>query len=88
MLLAIDRFVMGNASTPVMRPQAVFPELAQEDPHRMAETLSMLKQAQAASIETRVRMTNPEWEQERIDAEVAAIKAEEMIVSDPTGGFV
>lgn len=86
MLLRIDRGVFGRP-TPVVRPSVSFAEPA-EPVSRLASTLNMLAQARSASIETRVRMLNPEWENDRVAAEVAAIKAEEGVVDDPTGGFV
>ena len=87
MLLLIDRRVFNGQAEPV-RPAIAWPELAMEDPHRLAETLTLLKGAQAASIETRVRMAQPDLDQDAVAAEVGRIMAEEAIVADPTGGFV
>lgn len=87
MMLAIDRAIFRRPVT-ALRPRVIFAELAQEDPYRQAETLNLLAQARAASIETRVRLARPEWSQEEVDAEVAKIKADEGVVDDPTGGFV
>lgn len=86
-LLAIDRHVFKRPVL-VVRPQIELPELGQEDAGSLASTVAMLKNAQAASIETRVRMVNPTWDKPQIDAEVERIKAEEaIVVDDPTGGF-
>ena len=49
---------------------------------------NLIAMAQVASIETRVKLVNPEWEDPQVQAEVERIKAEEGIVTDPTGGFV
>ena len=54
----------------------------------LAATLTALRNAQATSIETRVRMAQPGLDADAVQAEVERIKAEEGIVTDPTGGFV
>ena len=58
MLLIIDARVFGSSVTP-MRPSVSFPPLASEDPATLAATLTALRNAQATSIETRVRMAQP-----------------------------
>lgn len=87
LLQLVDRRVFAGPAEP-MRPTIAWPELAMEDPHRLAETLTLLKGAQAASIETRVRLAQPDLDKDAVGAEVARIQVEEAIVSDPTGGFV
>lgn len=87
MLLIIDARVFGSSVTP-MRPSVSFPPLASEDPATLAATLTALRNAQATSIETRVRMAQPGLDADAVQAEVERIKAEEGIVTDPTGGFV
>ena len=45
----------------------------------MSTAIKMLSDAQATSIETKVRMLHPEWEEEQILAEVKRIKEEQSI---------
>lgn len=86
-LLAIDRGVFSAQVEP-MRPRVRFGEVVGDDSMAIAETVNMLNLARAASIETRVRMAQPDLEATEVAAEVERIKAEEGIVDDPTGGLV
>lgn len=51
-----------------------FPDAVQQDQASLAQTLALIETAQAASIETKVRMLHPEWEKSEVDKEVEAIK--------------
>lgn len=51
-----------------------FPDAVQQDQASLAQTLALIETAQAASIETKVRMLHPEWEKAEVDKEVDAIK--------------
>lgn len=53
-----------------------FADGVQEQPLQLAQTIQALRVAQAASVETVVKMLNPEWEQTEVDAEVGKIMAE------------
>lgn len=72
-MLAIDREMLGNTKTKVIRPDIEWPDLAAPDAHHLAETIAMLAQAEAASTETLVRMQHPEWSESEILAEVEKI---------------
>lgn len=63
-----------------------FPTETQVDRAEAARTAGLLKGAQAASIETRVRLINPTWDSETVNSEVARIHAEEGLgpVVDPS----
>jgi A118 family predicted phage portal protein len=85
-MLIIDREFLGGQAEP-MRPQI---ELADQgdDPKARAETLNLLAQANAASIETRVRMAQPNLDEAAVLAEVKRIRDEQGLnVPDPTGGL-
>lgn len=88
MILVIDRAVFGSKVVP-MRPQLQFAELGGRDIQDTASTLNLINQAQAASIDTKVRLLNPEWDEAQVSAEVERIKDEQGLgeVADPTGGF-
>ena len=85
-LLALDRVMFGRP-TPVARPAIGWQELA-DDPQGTATWVSTLSQAQAASIETRVRLAQPQLDDDQVAAEVARIKAESGVgLPDPTPGL-
>ena len=73
-LLAIDAAEFASGDTPEC-PDVVWQE---EDTGagEMAQTVQMLFAAQAASIERRVRLVNPTWTDDDVNAEVARISAE------------
>lgn len=75
-LLALDDF-MGNpdAEAP-SKVEIEFGDSVSEDPKVTAETANLLFQAQAATIETRVRMVHPDWDDERVSKEVGGIMSE------------
>lgn len=82
-LLAVDREVFGTKVTP-QRPGIEFEDSVQEDPLALANTTEVLRRAQAASTDTLVRMAHPEWDEDRVKAEVGMIQAENgSAVEDP-----
>lgn len=72
----------GNGGGRFDQPNVVFPDVSQEDPERLARTLSLLDAAGAVSLEQKVRRTNPDWEDEQIAQEVQKIR-NERTVPDP-----
>jgi A118 family predicted phage portal protein len=75
-LLAVDRAVFRTGVT-VQRPALEWGDAVSEDPQALATTANLLRQAEAASTETLVRMVHPDWDDEtRIKAEAEAILAE------------
>ncbi|MCI3240282.1 phage portal protein [Streptomyces spinosisporus] len=82
-LLAVDQYVFGGGLTP-QRPTIEFEDSVQEDPLSLANTVNVLSQAQAASIDTKVRWVHPEWDDDQVKAEVHRIQQENgMSVPDP-----
>jgi A118 family predicted phage portal protein len=53
-----------------------FPEGVQESPAALAQFALSMRNAEAASTDTLVRLVNPDWSDEQVDAEVAKISAE------------
>jgi A118 family predicted phage portal protein len=53
-----------------------FQDGVQESAMSIAQTVTALRNAEAASTETRVRMVHPEWDQVQVDAEVSRILSE------------
>lgn len=84
-LMVIDAKLFSSGVAP-MRPMVTFPEFGQADLGSVAATVALIGQAQAASVETKVKMVHPEWEQPAVDAEVVKILAESgMAVESPQG---
>ncbi|MGW8719671.1 phage portal protein [Streptomyces althioticus] len=82
-LLAVDQAVFGGQTKP-QRPTVEFEDSVQEDPLALANTVDVLRRAQAASTDTLVRMAHPEWDDTMVQAEVDRIRQEQgMAVEDP-----
>jgi len=73
-LLVIDRDVFGRP-TEVRRPTIAWPE-EQQTQAELADTLELLRRAEAISIETAVRRAQPELDEEKLAAEVERIRQE------------
>lgn len=87
-MLIIDREVFRAPVEP-MPVSLRFADGLPDDPMSTAQTISLLAQAEAVSVETRVRMAQPDLDEAEVVAEVARIQAEtSMTVSDPTGGLI
>jgi hypothetical protein len=83
-LLMVDRAVYRTA-VDVIAPIIEFADSVAEDPQTIATTVNLLAQAEAASIETRVRIVNPDWDDARVKDEVQDIMSEAgRAVADPT----
>lgn len=56
------------------RPLLEWSDGVAESPESTARTIQMLAAAEALSVDTKVRMVHPDWEDTEVDAEVARIK--------------
>ena len=74
LLLVLDGAIFGRAVT-AERPRVTWPEET-ATPQEVAQTLTLLRTAEAASTETMVRMLHADWADEAVQAEVARIQAE------------
>lgn len=62
-----------------------FGDTTSADPEALARTTMALFQAQSASVQTRVRILHPDWDENQIKTEAAAVLKEFSVsVSDPT----
>ena len=61
----------GNVTA--IRPDVEFPDAAAPDPQSFATTIKLLMDAKAASTQTAVERLHPEWDAERVQAEVDRI---------------
>ena len=75
-MLFIDYIHLGNREIKVVRPTAELNKNGDQDFMSMANSIQMLHGAQAISIDTKVRMLHPDWDEETILAEIEAIKQE------------
>ncbi|MBN9208150.1 MAG: phage portal protein [Microbacterium ginsengisoli] len=83
-LLAVDR-VFFNHPNPTEGVQVEFSDGVQESQLRLAQTVQALYASESASVEERVSMLHPDWDETQIGEEVAKIKAEfAHTLPDPT----
>lgn len=71
---------------PTEEPEFRFPAESQVDVEKMARTTQLLRTADAASVETAVRMNHPDWDGDTVNTEVDRIYKEKGIgtAADPT----
>lgn len=74
-LLAVDAAVFGTGVTP-QRPEVNLPDAVQEQPLTLAQTAKTMRDAEAASTETLVRLLHPDWDEDQITSEVNQINQE------------
>lgn len=76
-LLAVESGPLFRASgLEVDRPKVEFQDSINDSPGEVAQTASLLKQAEAASTDTLVRMVHPDWDNQQVAAEVERIQQE------------
>lgn len=66
----------GNGQAPSEPIRVEWPDTNQATPREIAETAQLLKAAESASIDTRVRMVHPDWDDTQVEAEVKLIQDE------------
>ncbi|CAL9606997.1 hypothetical protein SUDANB95_05509 [Actinosynnema sp. ALI-1.44] len=87
-LLWIERIVFGRTDLdPEDIPAIQWPDGASVDQLKLAQTTETLDRARAVSIETKVRMVNPDWSDPEVAAEVERIKVEQGIGVEDPGRF-
>jgi A118 family predicted phage portal protein len=70
-LLMLDSLLFGGPS--FTQPDVIFADSVRNDAKETATTVGLLRTAAAASTETLVRMVHPEWGDDQVATEVAAI---------------
>jgi hypothetical protein len=76
-LLAVQAGPLFAGTIEIERPTVEWQDSISESPLDLAQTALALDQAHAASIETRVRIVHPDWDDQRVTAEVTAIRTED-----------
>ncbi|MCG7524932.1 phage portal protein [Streptomyces sp. OfavH-34-F] len=87
-LLELDVAHFGSQA-PAERPRVEFSDGVAESPMDVATTLDLLNRAQAVSTATRVQILHPDWDDQAVAAEAAAILRETGMgtVPDPGGTY-
>ena len=81
-LLQLDRAIYRTAGIHDSdRVQVEFPDVLTSDIGTVASAVSMLHNAQAASVETLVKMQHPEWSSRQVEDEVALVMKEYGVAS-------
>jgi len=83
--MQLDAAIYGQKA-PQDEPEFRFPAESQVDLEKMARTTSLMRAADAVSVETAVRMHHPEWDGTTVNTEVGRIYKEKGIgvAADPT----
>lgn len=74
--LAVDAAVFPGKGSQPLKVTVEFPDGVQDDPKAVSEQNQLDYNSQSASIEERVRKRNPDWDDAKVEEEVAAIKDE------------
>jgi A118 family predicted phage portal protein len=74
--LAVDAAVFPAGGAQPFKVSVEFPDGVSDDPKAIAETNQLDYNSQSSSIESRVRTKNPDWDDTKVDEEVARIKDE------------
>lgn len=81
-----EKFPRAAGITPAP-PMMKWPDGVAQDQEALARTLQMIQAAEAASIRTRVKLFNPDWDDTEVDKEVSRIHAETGVGAQaPPGG--
>lgn len=88
MMLHIDNAILKNG-TAVYRPTITLVDSMSKDLSSLSTVLQTLHNAEAVSLDTKVRLLHPDWSEEAIQAEIELIKDElggavASAVADPT----
>ncbi|MDO5866029.1 MULTISPECIES: phage portal protein [Paenarthrobacter] len=80
--LAMDAALFSTNLVPAPVTVA-FADAVQTPLEALAATVNLLKQAESASIETRLLILHPDWDETQISAEAAKIQQEKSVFPDP-----
>ncbi|WFN91488.1 phage portal protein [Gordonia sihwensis] len=75
--LALDAVIFHTGAMPTETITVEWPAMHQQSERQLAETVQLWEGARAASTQTKVAMLHPEWDEQRVDDEVAAILGEQ-----------
>lgn len=75
--MMLDRNIFGAKTTPEL-PHVEFPDGVSESPQEVAQYVSLLESAKALSVDTKIRMVHPDWDDPRVETEVGLIVGSDM----------
>jgi hypothetical protein len=78
----IDVEIFGSG-VEAIRPTVDISDSIIDNPLELAQTALALNTAESASIQTRVRIVNPDWSEAEVDSEVERIKGEVAAAKPP-----
>ena len=81
MLLAIDGQIFGGSFGDEM-PKIEFPDAVSEAPSEVATTIQALDAAKAISVKTKIQMLHPDWDDDRIEAEIEDIEGASRLANE------
>ncbi|MBG0560717.1 phage portal protein [Actinoplanes aureus] len=82
LLLAVERARFRTGPEPD-RPNVEFGDSVSESPETLARTLQLLEAAQAVSVDTKVRMLHPDWDDPQVREEVERIQNAGATATEP-----
>jgi hypothetical protein len=85
-LLWVDATYFQSGITP-LPVRMIAPPESTPSLKELAETVNLLKQAEASSIRVRVQTLHPEWDAQQIDDEVALIQGQTSVIDPLTFGL-
>ncbi|WP_345485996.1 hypothetical protein, partial [Planotetraspora phitsanulokensis] len=74
-MLSVDHAVFKTKAV-AERGVIEWPDGVQPDPEALSRTLDMLNRAQAASLDTKIRMLHPDWDEDQVQAEKERLRDE------------
>lgn len=80
--VAMDAVLFNTGATAVP-VRVLFADAVQDSLQSLAQTVQLLKGAEAASRETLVQIVHPDWDADQVDAEVKLIVAQQPVFADP-----
>jgi len=83
--LELDALIFSTGASGEVEVQ--WADDSQPDPEALARTAELLNRAEAASVDTKVRMLHPDWDEEDIKKEVQAIQDESGSSMGDIGAF-
>lgn len=87
-LMLIDKAVFGTKGMVIDRPDVEFGDGVSEAPRVVAETLELLHRAESVTLDTKVRILHPDWDEDRVKAEVAGLRDESGLTADALAGGI
>lgn len=83
LLLAVEQARFGSGRPEPDKVNVEFGDSVSEAPETTARTLQLLEAAGAVSIDTKVRMVHPDWDDKQVEEEIEKIKSDRGSGQDP-----